>query len=71
MQKLTRWGHSTGIRIPMHILKSMKLGVGDFVNVRLMDSGDIRVRSAKARQQADQLPAENRALHASTEPDKW
>jgi hypothetical protein len=55
----------------MHILKSMKLGVGDFVNVRLMDSGDIRVRSAKARQQADQLPAENRALHASTEPDKW
>lgn len=71
MQRLTRWGHSTGIRIPAPILKNMNLGVGDFVNIRLMDSGDIRVRPVKARKPADALSAENHALPAPTEPDKW
>lgn len=71
MQRLTRWGHSTGIRIPAQILKNMNLGVGDFVNIRLMDSGDIRVRPVKARQLANDLPAENHALPVLIEPDKW
>lgn len=71
MQRLTRWGHSTGIRIPAQILKTMKLVAGDFVNLRLMDNGDIRVRPVKARQIADTPRAEDHALPVSTEPDKW
>jgi antitoxin MazE len=71
MQRLTRWGHSTGIRIPAPILKGMNLGVGDYVNIRLMDSGDIRVRPVKARQLADASTAKDDALPSATEPDKW
>ena len=44
MQKLTRWGNSIGIRIPAHVLGAAGLKAGDHVYVRLMDSGDIRVR---------------------------
>ena len=44
MQKLTRWGNSIGIRIPAHVLGAAGLKVGDHVFVRLLDSGDIRVR---------------------------
>ena len=71
MQRLTRWGHSTGIRVPAAILKTMKLGVGDFVNLRLMDNGDIRVRPVKARQPAEALVSEDNAQPAHTDAEKW
>ena len=41
---ISRWGHSSAIRIPATLLKTMHLGQGDAVSLRLLDSGDIRVR---------------------------
>jgi antitoxin MazE len=54
MQKLTRWGNSVGIRIGVQILAAAGLQACDYVSVRLLDNGDIRVRPAKGRQPADQ-----------------
>jgi antitoxin MazE len=65
MQKITRWGNSCGIRIPAEVLRAAGLTAGAYVYVRLLDSGDIRVR-----------PVVNRQLAADSEPSvpqqvKW
>lgn len=64
MQKLTRWGNSCGLRIPNVLMKSAGLKPGDLVSVRLMDSGDLRVRPVKDRQSAEPLTP-------SPVEDKW
>ncbi|WP_369821767.1 AbrB/MazE/SpoVT family DNA-binding domain-containing protein [Polaromonas sp. OV174] len=65
MQKLTRWGNSTGLRIPSHVLDAAGLKAGAYVHVRLLDSGDIRVRPAKNTQPAD---AEGAVTHEPPPP---
>ena len=62
MQKLTRWGNSVGVRIDSQILASAGLKPGDYVHLRLMDSGDIRVRPVKGRQQAESGGAKKAVL---------
>lgn len=47
MQRLTRWGNSTGVRLPAAVLEAAGLRVGDYFHVRLLDSGDIRLRPAR------------------------
>jgi antitoxin component of MazEF toxin-antitoxin module len=47
---ITRWGHSAGIRVPAFIMKSLGLRPGDSVSMRLLDSGDLRVRPIKKDQ---------------------
>ena len=44
MQKLTRWGNSTGLRLPTNVLEATGLKPGSYVSVRVLDSGDIRLR---------------------------
>lgn len=44
MQKLTRWGNSTGLRLPINVLEATGLKPGSYVSVRVLDSGDIRLR---------------------------
>jgi antitoxin MazE len=46
MMRLTRWGHSIGLRLPCEVAQAAGLKPGDYVYVRLLDSGDIRVRPA-------------------------
>ena len=46
--QLSRWGNSTGLRLPAAIMEAAGLKVGDHVFVRLLDSGDIRVRPTKS-----------------------
>lgn len=70
-QRLTLWGHSCGIRLPSVILKTMKLRVGDFVNLRLMDNGEIRVLPVKAKQPADDLAADGQAQPVHAAAEKW
>lgn len=48
--RVTRWGSSAGIRVPAFIMKSLDLRPGDFVSMRLLDSGDLRVRPIKKNQ---------------------
>jgi antitoxin MazE len=71
MQKLTRWGNSVGIRIPAHVLGSAGLKSGDHVYVRLMDSGDIRVRPVKGRQQVESGGAKTTAIPEPSELEQW
>lgn len=45
--RLSRWGNSTGLRLPAALMEAAGLKAGDYVFVRLLDSGDIRVRPTK------------------------
>lgn len=71
MQKLTRWGNSVGIRLGAQILVEAGIKAGDHVYVRLMDSGDIRVRPVKGRQQAESDSTEVAATTGPEKPDQW
>ncbi len=42
--RLNRWGHSTGLRIPVAVLSAAGLAAGRSVSLRVLDNGDIRVR---------------------------
>ena len=42
--KLCRWGHSLGLRIPYVIAQAAGLKAGSYLEVRLLDSGEIRLR---------------------------
>ena len=60
--KVCKHGNSLSIRLGAHIAHLAKLKAGDYVNVRLLDSGDIQVRpvkgviAANAPDGASQLP---------------
>ena len=72
MQRLTRWGNSTGLRISVTVMEAAGLKVGDYVDVRLLDSGDIRVRSCKGLQSADMATPTKEAPKAKPpEPERW
>lgn len=66
MMKLTRWGSSTGLRLPAEIALEAGLSPGDYVHVRLLNSGDIRVRPAKSPQPADPPDDEDATREGAT-----
>ena len=45
--KVCKHGNSLSIRLSAHIAYLANLKAGDYVNVRLLDSGDIQVRPVK------------------------
>lgn len=47
--KLCKWGNSLGLRVPQHIAERASLRAGDYMFIRLMDSGDIVIRPVSAR----------------------
>jgi antitoxin component of MazEF toxin-antitoxin module len=55
MQRLTRWGNSTGVRLPSSVMEAAGLKVGDYCYIRLLDSGDIRIRPVRAAIPAEQV----------------
>ncbi len=61
---ITRWGHSAGIRLPAVLMKTMGLSTGDTVALRLLDSGDIRIRPLNRRKV---IPAEAMPHKPSTD----
>lgn len=73
MQKLTRWGNSTGLRLPASVMEAAGLEPGDYVWVRLLDTGDIRVRPVKNPQLAIRLVPEKpvETAVAPTKEAKW
>lgn len=42
--RLSRWGHSTGLRVPVSIMSAAGLAPGRYVTLRVLDNGEIRVR---------------------------
>ena len=79
MPKLCRWGNSLGIRVPVHIAERAALQIGDSVYLRLLDSGEILIRIAKARDipdvfkplATDGVPKESRPLTDQEVKDAW
>lgn len=72
--KLTLWGNSAGLRISAAVMESAGLKVGDYVDVRLLDSGDIRVRPSKGLQSADTdaaTPTKDAAKVKPSKPEQW
>ena len=53
MVRLSRWGNSTGLRLGKELMNAAGLKPGDWVSLRLLDSGDIRVRPCKGLQAAN------------------
>lgn len=49
MPKLSRWGNSLGVRIPTHVAQRAAMQEGDEIYIRLLDSGEVLMRVAKAR----------------------
>ena len=45
--KVCKHGNSLSIRLGAHITRLTNLKAGDYVSVRLLDSGDIQVRPVK------------------------
>lgn len=71
MQRLTRWGNSTGLRIPAAILEAAGLKVGDYCYVRLLDSGDIRLRPAHEAASAERIQEDAVPLSDEEIAAKW
>lgn len=72
--KLLRWGNSTGLRLSAAVMESAGLKVGDYVDVRLLDSGDLRVRPSKGLQSAETdmaTPTKDAAKVKPSEPERW
>lgn len=42
--RLNRWGHSVGLRLPKSVLEAAGLTASSAVSIRLLDSGEIRLR---------------------------
>jgi antitoxin MazE len=61
MVRLSKWGGSTGLRLGKEIMTAAGLKPGDFVTLRLLDSGDIRVRPCKGLQAANSGAAKEAA----------
>lgn len=66
--KILRWGNSAGVRLSQPMLKCSGLTVGDYCEVRLLDSGEIRLRPSKGARTADDLPEPPRVTPLDT---KW
>jgi antitoxin MazE len=66
--KLLRWGNSAGIRLPQVVLQGAGLTVGDYSEVRLLDTGDIRLRPLKGARPIDKLPE---PPHIKVPEAKW
>ena len=47
--KLCKWGNSLGLRLPAYLVECTGVRPGDYLYVRLMDSGDIVIRPVKER----------------------
>lgn len=45
--KVCKHGNSLSIRLGAHIARLAQIKAGDYVSVRLLDSGDIQVRPVK------------------------
>ena len=67
--RLNRWGHSTGLRIPVAVLSAAGLSSGRSVTLRVLDNGDIRVRPVGQVVPAE--PENANATAATQKESEW
>ena len=65
MPKISKWGNSLGVRIPAHIAERAALHVNDECVLRLLDSGEVLMRIARARE----IPAKFLPLQGDGVPE--
>lgn len=68
--RLARWGNSTGVRLPASLMHAAGLRRGDHVAVRLLDTGEIRVRPLDSKKLIPADPAKVIAVDDGT-LDEW
>ena len=56
--RLCRWGNSLGLRISSYIVHCAHLKSGDFMEIRILDNGDIMVRPTKPRNGGGSIASE-------------
>lgn len=68
-QAIAKWGHSAAVRIPVEVLKTIDMVVGDKVEVRVVNK-QIIIEPAKPTltQLLSQITAENRHNEFINEP---
>lgn len=64
--KLNRWGSSLGLRLPQYVVERAGLAAGDYLYIRLLDSGELMIRAVKA----GYGPAEYQSAGAEAQPQK-
>lgn len=74
--KLSKWGNSLGVRLPTYIVEHACLTAGDYLSIKLLDSGEIVIQPVKAR---DVRPSQSshcdsgskQQLRPETPPEVW
>ncbi len=68
--KLCVWGNSLGVRLPRHVAEVTGVQAGDYLYVRVADSGAIEITTVKPRNMPalKQAAPKTRPKHA---PEKW
>ena len=71
--RLNRWGHSVGLRLPKSVLEAAGLTERSAVSIRLLDSGEIRLRPLRNIVPAESGGSETVNASSSTEwePEQW
>ncbi|MBK1683235.1 hypothetical protein CKO18_06555 [Rhodoferax fermentans] len=71
--RLNRWGHSVGLRLPKSVLEAAGLSARSAVSIRLLDSGDIRIRPVRniTPAESDGTEAVNASSSTEWEPEQW
>ena len=68
--KLCVWGHSLGLRIPRAVTSAAGLEAGRLLEVRLLDSGEIRLKPVGAIVPALDLASHN-VVVSEPKVQKW
>jgi antitoxin component of MazEF toxin-antitoxin module len=70
--RLNRWGHSIGLRLPKSVLEAAGLTAHSAVSIRLLDSGEIRLRPIGKVVPAEPNGVETTNVTTSTESEsEW
>ena len=69
--RLNRWGHSVGLRLPKSVLEAAGLTERSAVSIRLLDSGDIRLRPLRNIVPAELECAAAKSAEAPPAPGEW
>lgn len=74
--KLCKWGNSLGLRVPQAICERASLRAGDYMYIRLMDSGEIIIKPVSARDipagyMPNDAPPKAKVPTDEEVPEKW
>lgn len=69
--RLCRWGHSLGLRIPLVIAQTAGLRAGSYLEVRLLDCGEIRLRTVGHIAAVDASAEKEVVVAKAPKESKW